>query len=64
MIEDFWVKITKPSFFYVVEIWSAGEDRILYVEKKKRLTKFGAKKIAKRCIMEKIYLSYIKEKYD
>jgi len=35
MNENFWINITKPGLFYVIEIWQAGEDRILYVEKKR-----------------------------
>jgi hypothetical protein len=62
MNENFWINITKPGLFYVVEKWQAGEDRILYVEKKKRLTKFAAKKYAKRCIINEICSGYIKEK--
>lgn len=62
MNEDFWINITKPGLLYVVEKWQVGEDRILYVEKRKALTKFGAKRYAKRCIMAHITKQYIKEK--
>lgn len=62
MNEDFWINIAKPGFFYVVEKWQVGEDRILYVEKKKALTKFGAKRYARRCIIKHIAEWYIKEK--
>jgi hypothetical protein len=62
MNEDFWINIVKPGFFYIVEKWQAGEDRILYVEKKKALTKFGAKRYARRCIIKYIAEGYIKEK--
>ena len=62
MNEDFWINITKPGNFYVVEKWQAGEDRILYVEKKKCLTKLGAKRYARRCIIKHISNGYIKEK--
>lgn len=62
MSEDFWINITKPGFLYVVEKWQAGEDRILYVEKKKTLTKRGAKRYARRCIINNVCGQYIKEK--
>jgi hypothetical protein len=62
MSEDFWINIAKPGFFYIIEKWSVGEDRILYVEKKKALTKFGAKRYAKRCIINNVCSAYIKEK--
>lgn len=62
MNEDFWINITKPGFFYVVEKWSAGEDRILYVEKRKVLTRLGAKKYARRFILNNVCNQYIKEK--
>lgn len=62
MNEDFWINIAKPGFFYVVEKWQVGEDRILYVEKKKTLTKLGAKRYANRCIIKIICQQYIKEK--
>lgn len=62
MNNDFWINITKPGFFYVVEKWSAGEDRILYVEKRRSITLWGAKKYAKRCIIDQVCNSYIKEK--
>lgn len=62
MNEDFWVNITKSGLFYVVEKWQAGENRILYVEKKKTLTKFGAKRYARRYIINLIANNYLKEK--
>lgn len=62
MDNDFWINITKPGFFYVVEKWQAGEDRIVYVEKKKALTNWGAKKYSKRCIINHVCKQYIKEK--
>ena len=62
MNEDFWININKPGFFYMVEKWNAGEDRILYVEKKKALTKWGAKRYARRCIINNVCNQYIKEK--
>ena len=62
MNESFWINIIKSGSFYVVEKWQVGEDRILYVEKKKTLTKFGAKRYAKKCIMDSICSQYIKEK--
>jgi len=62
MSEDFWIKITKPGLLYVVEKWQAGEDRILYVEKKKTLTRWGARHYAKRCIIDQVCNLYIKEK--
>ena len=62
MSEDFWINITKPGFLYVVEKWQAGEDRILYVEKKKTLTRRGAKRYARRCIINNVCDQYIKEK--
>lgn len=62
MDNDFWVNITKPGLFYVVEKWRVGEDRILYVEKRKTLTLWGAQKYSKRCIINHIYSQYIKEK--
>ena len=46
----------------MVEKWQVGEDRILYVEKKKALTKFGAKRYAKKCIIDYVCNQYIKEK--
>lgn len=62
MNNDFWINITKPGKLYVVEKWSADEDRILYVEKKKTLTKCGAKKYARRCIIDYLCEQYVKEK--
>ena len=62
MNESFWINIKKSGLFYTVEKWTAGEDRILYVEKKKTLTKFGAKRYARRCIIINICDNYIKEK--
>lgn len=62
MTEDFWINISKPGFFYVVEKWQVGEDRILYVEKRKTLTRFGARHYAKRCIIKHIAEGYVKEK--
>jgi hypothetical protein len=62
MNEDFWINITKPAKLYVVEIWRVGEDRILYVEKKRVLTKRGAKRYARRCIINNVCEQYIKEK--
>ena len=62
MSEDFWINITKPGLLYVVEKWQVGEDRILYVEKKKTLTKRGAKSYARRCIINNVCDQYIKEK--
>ena len=62
MIENFWINITKPGFFYIIEKWNANEDRILYVEKKKALTKWGAKRYARKCIISNVCDQYIKEK--
>lgn len=62
MNESFWINIKKSGLFYTVEKWTAGEDRILYVEKKKTLTKFGAKKYARRCIIINVCEKYIREK--
>lgn len=62
MNENFWINITKPGLLYVVEKWQAGDDRILYVEKRKTLTKLGAKRYAKRCIIDHVCGMYIKEK--
>lgn len=62
MNNDFWINITRQGNFYVVEKWYAGEDRILYVEKRKTLTKRGAKKYARRCIIDHVCNQYIKEK--
>lgn len=62
MDTDFWINITKPGLFYVVEKWQAGQDRILYVEKKRTLTNWGARKYSKRCIINNICNQYIKEK--
>jgi hypothetical protein len=64
-MNDFWINIKKPGMFYVVEQWwTVGDDRILYVEKRKRLTKWGAKRYARRCIIANVCNGYIKEKYD
>ena len=62
MNEEFWINITKPGILYVLEIWMAGEDRILYVEKRKSLTKFGAYKRARKIAMRYLSNQYIKEK--
>lgn len=62
MNEDFWINIIKSGKFYIVEKWSFGEDRILFVEKKKTLTRYGAKKYARRCIISHVCEQYIKEK--
>jgi hypothetical protein len=62
MDEDFWINIVKNRLFYKVEKWSVGEDRILFVEKKKCITYFGAKRYARRCIINHILSQYIKEK--
>ena len=62
MNENFWINISKPGFFYMVEKWNAGEDRILYVEKKKFLTRWGVKRYARRCIINNVCEQYIKEK--
>ena len=62
MNEDFWISIVRPGFLYIVEKWQVGENRILYVEKKKALTKYGAKRYARRCIINKVCNEYIKEK--
>lgn len=62
MNEDFWINITKPGFLYIVEKWQVDQDRILYVEKKKTLTKRGAHKYSKRCIINHVCSQYIKEK--
>lgn len=62
MSEDFWINIIRPGFLYVVEKWQVDKDRILYVEKKKALTKYGAKRYARRCIINNVCDQYIKEK--
>lgn len=62
MNENFWINITKPGIFYVVEKWTTDEDRILYVEKKKIFTKIRAKKYARKCIINNVCEQYIKEK--
>lgn len=62
MNENFWINIVKVGPYYMVEKWQVGEDRILYVEKKKALTKFGAKRYAKKCIIDYVCNQYIKEK--
>lgn len=62
MNENFWINIVHSGFFYIVEKWNAGEDRILYVEKKKTLTKWGAKRHARKCIINNVCDQYIKEK--
>ena len=64
MNEDFWVKITKPGFLYVVEKWQVGEERITFVEKRKTLTKRGAIKHSEKYVLKKIIHKYIKEKID
>lgn len=64
MNEDFWINISKQGHFYIVEKWQVGEDRIVYVEKKKTLTKHGAKRYAKRCIINHVCKGYIKEKFN
>jgi hypothetical protein len=62
MDENFWINITKPGFFYVVEKWTADEDRIVYVEKKKVFTKIRAKRYARKRILTMLCEQYIKEK--
>lgn len=62
MNEEFWINIKKDRLSYVIEKWTATEDRILYVEKKKRLTKWGARRYARRCIIINVCEKYIREK--
>lgn len=62
MNEEFWINITKPGILYVLEVWMVGEDRILYVEKRKSLTKFGAHKRARKIAIKHLSNQYIKEK--
>lgn len=62
MNENFWVAIKKSGSFYTVERWEAGEDRILFVEKKKCLTAWGSRKYARKIVSNYIANQYIKEK--
>lgn len=60
--DSFWVVIKKEKNFYLVERWEAGEDRILFLEKKRCITFWGSKRYAKRIVLDYIAKQYIKEK--
>lgn len=62
MNEDFWVNIKSWNIFYVVEICHVAEDRIVYIEKKKALTRFGAKRVARKKVLEFMSSKYIHDK--
>ena len=62
MNEDFWVTIKKSGYFYVVEKWQTGEERILFVEKRKRITLWWARRYAKKIILSYLSSQHIKEK--
>jgi len=62
MSDRFWINITKSNFFYVVEKCYVGEDRIVYVKTKKCITKRGAIRHSRRCIIYEMCKEYIKEK--
>jgi hypothetical protein len=62
MTEDFGVKITKPGTLYLVEKWQVGEDRIIYLEKKRSLTLRGSKRKAKHFLDDYLFNKYVKEK--
>lgn len=62
MNDNFWIVIKRDNHFYSVEKWEAGDDRILFVEKKKCITFWGSKRYAKKIILNYISKQYIKEK--
>lgn len=62
MNDNFWIVIKRDNNFYSVEKWEVGDDRILFVEKKKCLTLWGSKVYAKKVVLNYISKQYIKEK--
>jgi hypothetical protein len=62
MNEDFWINIVKVKSGYMVETWSVNEDRILFVERKRMLTLWGAKRYGRKIIINHMIDRYIKEK--
>lgn len=62
MNSDFWINIVKHSWYYYVEIWSINEDRIAFVEKKKALTMWRAKRMSKNIVLRHIVKQYIHDK--
>lgn len=62
MHDSFWVNISKQGLFYSVDRYYLDESRIIYCNKKKAITKFGARICAKKFINNKIIQQYIKEK--
>jgi hypothetical protein len=61
MHDNFWVKINKSGIFYSIEKYYLDDARIIYCQKKKTITKLGARRCAKRFINKKIIQQYIKE---
>jgi hypothetical protein len=62
MHDNFWVKISKEGIFYSVDRYYLDDSRIIYCNKRKTITKFGARMCARRFINKKITQQYIKEK--